>query len=206
MLVLAGFVQWANSLITREYYLAKQAQQARLEDRYARIIAAAPDAIVSVDELSRVSDWNPKAEEMFGRPGQEAIGRPLEDLLGQGLKAMLAAVEQTSYTTPFEMVLRGRGGAPIPVEIRAVLADDAAGKRRVIATIRDISDRRRHEESVALLGHALEQAQFGVVISEVGSGKLTLVNHAYATLLGYTVEQRYGAILVVCAACHAALE
>src|SRR5688572_12415486 len=28
MLVLAGFVQWANSLITGEYYLAKQAQQA----------------------------------------------------------------------------------------------------------------------------------------------------------------------------------
>lgn len=60
----------------------------------------------------------------------------------------------------------------------------SATKQRILGT--------RSPESLALWVHALEQAVFGVVITDAATGRLTWVNAAYARLLGYTPEELIG--------------
>ncbi len=50
----------------------------------------------------------------------------------------------------------------------------------------------RSPESLALWAHALDQAMFGVVITEIESNRLTWVNAAYARLLGHDPDELIG--------------
>ncbi len=56
---------------------AMEARLRRKRDRLSRILDAAYDAWVAMDEQGRITGWNRSAERMFGLPAREAMGRDL---------------------------------------------------------------------------------------------------------------------------------
>ena len=51
------------------------------ERRKAAILETALDAIITINHHSKVLEFNPAAEAMFGRTAAEAIGKRLDDLI-----------------------------------------------------------------------------------------------------------------------------
>ena len=56
-------------------------RQARSEEKVRSILTHAPDAFISIDAESRVTEWNRQAERTFGWRREEALGRPLTELI-----------------------------------------------------------------------------------------------------------------------------
>jgi PAS domain S-box-containing protein len=45
------------------------------------LVAITPAAVVVMDTLERVTDWNPAAADLFGYSSEEAVGRPVDELV-----------------------------------------------------------------------------------------------------------------------------
>jgi PAS domain S-box-containing protein len=113
------------------------------EGRFAAIVEAAPDAIVTKDIDDRVMTWNPSATRIFGVPAAEAIGRNFEEIV-----VPEHAHEHELYRRLREEALAGRpgrirmesrraDGSTFPSEISAARLPDGEG---TVCIVRDISE------------------------------------------------------------------
>jgi PAS domain S-box-containing protein len=120
----------------------------RLSDHpYARLLDAAPDAMVAVDQGGRITLVNAQAEQLFGYGRAELVGRPVEILVPDDVKAPHAGHRSHYAADPrprpmgagMELSGRRRDGTTFPAAI-SLSAIDRDGEIIVIAAIRDITD------------------------------------------------------------------
>jgi len=117
------------------------------------VLYHAPDAIITMDAVHQVVDWNPGAEKMFGYSPAEAIGRQLDDLVaGQAHKneagAKTRQVLSGQRVEAFETVRYHKDGTPLHVIAAGspILVDgDLKG---VVAVYTDITDRVKAEQAL----------------------------------------------------------
>jgi PAS domain S-box-containing protein len=115
------------------------------------ILAAAPDAIVALDALRRIEEWNPGAERLFGYARGEVLGGDIDSLIGQSeirdeLVSLTQTIMQGQELPPLETVRYRRDGSPVDVMVAGspVLAEgDLVG---AVAVYTDISELKRVEE------------------------------------------------------------
>jgi PAS domain S-box-containing protein len=130
------------------------------------------DAIVTVDEVGRVTEWNPAAERSFGYTRQEALGRRVGELIvppasrkahRAGLRRAVASPRARPHGRRFELEAMRRGGGRFPVELTVTRTQDAPP--RITAWIRDLTEQRAAEAEAerrrVLLERAEELAQIG---------------------------------------------
>ncbi len=144
----------------------RQAEQAlqHSELRTRAILANALDAIVTIDEHSKIVDWNPQAEIVFGWSSEEAIGRTLYDTVipvasqkqhREGLKHFLATGEAPILNKRIEVTAIDKTGREFPVELS--VSPLHIGDQQVFsAFIRDITARVRAELEIHELNTTLE--------------------------------------------------
>lgn len=112
-------------------------------------IEAAPDGIVMVDTTGVIVLVNRQAEKLFGYGRAEFVGMPVEDLLPVQMRhahrahriRYLAKPRTRPMGLGLTLVGRRNDGSEFPVEI-SLSHIDAGDERRIIATVRDITDRR----------------------------------------------------------------
>ncbi|QAU34473.1 ATP-binding protein [Janthinobacterium sp. 17J80-10] len=151
---------------TRELEHALLAVQSN-ERRIATIIEAAQDAFVGVDLRGNVTDWNSRAERMFGWSRQEVIGRPLvEMVVPERFRPSFARAVGTFNETGrldwldrrMERIVMNRQGVEFPVEMTAGLAGTSE-TAFFSAFLHDISERKKVEqmknEFVSTVSHEL---------------------------------------------------
>ena len=134
------------------------------ERRTRAILENALDAIVTIDEHSRIIDWNPQAEIIFGWSSAEAIGKTLYDTVippsehkgyREGLKRYLATGEAPIFNKRIEVEAMDRTGRKFPVELS--VSPLHIGSARVFsAFIRDITSRVLSELKIHELNANLE--------------------------------------------------
>lgn len=116
----------------------------------------APDAIVVSDADGLVVEWNAPAAELFGWTRAEAVGQALETLIAPepqqatqppGLGRLLAGGEARILKRRIETVARHRDGHVFPVEL-TVTQVELDRRRLFIGFIRDIAERKRHEDQL----------------------------------------------------------
>ncbi|MEO7730742.1 MAG: PAS domain S-box protein [Kofleriaceae bacterium] len=189
------------SIIAGGYYEVKQQREHEVTARHKRMIEAALDAMIEIDEQGTVTEFNPAAERTFGYPKEAALGRSLAELIiparmrerhRQGLARVLATGEVRLLGKRAELTAMRADGAELPVELALVAAVRLDGGRSFIGFLRDLTEQRGAEESLALRAHAVEQAQFGIVISDPVTHLITNVNPAYARLVGYAQAELIG--------------
>jgi PAS domain S-box-containing protein len=135
------------------------------EARHRAIVESALDAIITIDEDSRITEFNPAAEAIFGRRRDQVIGRDLGETIippamreahRRGLARHRGAATAPRLGVRLELTALRADGAEFPVEL-TVCRLPAAGSPRFTAFIRDITDRRRGDEETARLNTELEE-------------------------------------------------
>ncbi len=162
-------------------------------------VEASPDGIVIVDAGGWIVAANPALAALSGRPQAELLGKPLEVLLPDDLRGLHRRLreEYRARATPRPMgagvrleMLRA-DGSELPVEVAlAPLASAARGT--ILATVRDVSDRRAEEAALARLAGLLDLVPDGIVVVDLDARVVTEVNHAATDLLGYERAELVG--------------
>ncbi|MBB4966336.1 ATP-binding protein [Saccharothrix violaceirubra] len=152
-------------------YAARNERKRRLAERLlARrqaetrdILQAAGDAFVSISASGRVTAWNARAETLFGWSAAEVRGRPLVDLVVpselradhlEGIAAAVAGGRPRLLGRTVQTTARHRDGTTVPVEL-TLWRSGQDGNPTFSAFIRDVTERRDHEE---VLARARDQA------------------------------------------------
>ena len=135
------------------------------EELTREIIAHALDAIVIVNEGGIITDWNPRAETVFGWTHAEALGMTLYDSVippryhedhRKGMQRFLETGEGPILNKRIEITARDKGGREFAAEltISPVRIGDSIA---FSAFVRDITDRVRAELEVQQLNAELEE-------------------------------------------------
>jgi len=129
-------------------YRRHLAKIAAVQAETRSIIASALDAVVTVDSAGRIASINPSGEKMFGRPARDIIGDEITKLIPGGIFYYPAS--QAGSATHLATGAR-RDGSPFPIEfsLSEMLVDQ---RRHFAAIIRDITDRKRTEETLKQIG------------------------------------------------------
>src|SRR5262245_16529284 len=147
----------------------KRAEEAlRLsEERLARILASAMDAIITFDVTRRIQLFNGAAEKVFCCPAGEALGRELDRFLTEGfmraLDHSLAAFTRGGHTLPYVwapggLSARRADGREFPVEA-TISQVEVGGQQLYTLIVRDLDERRRVEEELRQLHRQNEYLQ-----------------------------------------------
>lgn len=119
-------------------------------DHYRAIFQASPDGILLVDRAGVVREVNDQAERLFGWTRKELEGLPVERLVPAAARDRHVAHREAYVDEPHRrpmgigMELRAvrKDGSEFPVEISLAPFDaDDEEDSRVVATVRDVSDR-----------------------------------------------------------------
>lgn len=173
------------------------------EERIRSILETASDAFVGMDEAGLVTEWNRRAETMFGWASSEALGRPVAELVvppqhreahRAGLKRFLATGDGPVLGRRVELSAVHRDGAEFPVEL-TVWSTASGDETSFNAFIQDISERARSQaelerayEKVSQAASALERRNREVTLmSEMGD----LLQSCEAVDEAYEIIARY---------------
>ena len=133
----------------------KEQAAARAARRFRELLEAAPDAILEIDREGQIVLANAIAGQMFGYSRTELVGLSVDHLLPEATRGRHKQhrdhYDAHPSTRPMGSGLKleavRRDGRPFPVEISLSPVDSEDGQR-VIAILRDISDRRASEEKL----------------------------------------------------------
>src|SRR5439155_12195688 len=137
------------------------------------LIESAPTGIVVVDERGQIRLVNPSTEKLFGYDRQELVGRSVEDLVPthragahKGARAaFFKKPEARSMGAGRDLSGRRKDGSEFPIEI-GLNPVKRNGRTGVLATVIDISARKRAEQSQQMIIRQLQhrtQNLFAVV-------------------------------------------
>jgi PAS domain S-box-containing protein len=172
-------------IVLRDITERKQAEQAvrASEARKGVILETALDAIVSIDQQSRIIEFNPAAEKMFGYKREEVLGQDMAKLL------IPASLREQHYSGVAHYLQTGKGpligkrvevtatradGTEFPVDL--ALADiPLAGPPVFTGYIRDITERK---QAMAALEQARAAAESA---NQAKSAFLAMMSHEIRT-------------------------
>jgi PAS domain S-box-containing protein len=199
------------------------------EARYRRLFESAQDGLLILDaHTGRITDVNPFLIRLLDYPREEFLGKTLWDIgpfkQVQESKAAFRELQDKEYIRYENLPLEARSGRRINVEFVSNVYD-VNGKRVIQCNIRDLTDRRRAEESFAAQGRelakqveklarsrqaledktlmlqsVLDSMSEGLVVADV-QGKVIIWNPAAEKLLGLmrqTWVSRNGATTTGC--------
>ena len=141
------------------------------ERRFRALAESAPDAIVTVDTVSRIVYANPAVEEIFGHDPDELVGSSLARLMPEeleerhhaGMDRYLATGERSMDWSGVEFPARRADGSLFPAEL-SFAEYTIGGERYFTGIIRDVSEReqtrrelRESERRFRLLAEHIEE-------------------------------------------------
>jgi PAS domain S-box-containing protein len=155
------------AIITEDTTEPKVAQRAlqQSEAQLAGIIGSAMDAIICVDEAQRIVLFNAAAEQMFLCPVADAMGQPLTRFIPERFRRthaeLIRTFGRTGITTRTMSALTPvfglrAGGEEFPIEA-SISQIEIAGNRLYTVIIRDITERKRAEQTAQKQTAALIQ-------------------------------------------------
>jgi PAS domain S-box-containing protein len=198
-----------------------EGQQARVvrqsqatEAQFRGVLDAAPDSIVIANTNGQIVLVNRQTESLFGYMREELMGMPVENLLPEHFRSIHVAHRAIYTAAPqarpmgvgLDLIARRKDGSEFPVEI-SLSPLSAAGQDLVIATVRDLTDRKRLESQLRQLLireqalHAvaeaersrvqviLESAPHGIMYLDAVSGDVS-INPRAREIFGFSMGEQ----------------
>jgi PAS domain S-box-containing protein len=167
-------------------------------ERLQALIASANDAVITIDERSKIIDWNKAAERMFGWTRQEALGATLTQLIippgyrahhDAGIERFLRDGTGQIFNRRVETLALRRNGQEFQAELSVWPVKTAEG-HTFSSFIRDISRRKAAEkalaESEAKYRKVVENVNEGILVT--ASGRILYANPRALELTGLDDE------------------
>jgi PAS domain S-box-containing protein len=173
----------------------------RGQARFEAVVRAAPMAVVSTDCQGRITSWNPAAERIFGWKQEEMVGTLARAIPPERIEEQLQLLERTlngEIINGFGSERLRRNGERFPVSISAAPLREGNVVRGVMATVEDITERRRTEaelcektSTLAAVANALnlflEEGNYGAASKIILARALELTNSKMG-FLGVVLE------------------
>lgn len=154
---------WANIVIKALYdqdgvlqgyakIIKDMTERKRLEERFRRVVEAAPNAMVMVNARGRIEMVNAQAEKLFDYDRTEMLGRTVEILVPESFRHGHPEMRAMYFSDPQSRPMgagrdlfgRRKNGSEFPVEIGLNPIETEDGVM-VLSSIVDISDRKQKE-------------------------------------------------------------
>lgn len=160
----------------------EEVQQA--EYRFRTLLESAPDAMVIIAQDGTIRLVNSQAQTLFGYPRADLVGMPVEMLMPAGLRNVHVDHRHQYAREPrtrpmgagLDLRAQHKDGHEIPVEI-SLSPLESEGETLYIATVRDVSERRRAEEQLRRSEMQLAEAQ---AIAHLGSWEWDLKTDTFS--------------------------
>ena len=160
------------------------------------MVDASPDGMLLTDELGTIVFVNSEMERLFGYGRCDLVGRSVEVLLPDRHRAVHAAHRTRYRAAPvmramgggLDLSARRRDGTEFPVEI-SLSPIRTGGGLRVLATVRDITDRLMAEAHAHAVLHTIDAAHDGVFMFHPDSLVFDYVNQGAVNQLGYRSDE-----------------
>jgi PAS domain S-box-containing protein len=132
-------------------------------ESYEAVFLASPDGILVVDSRGRIRAANPMAEALLGYSREELVGQGVDLLVPDRVRPYHAGHREAYAAEPrarpmgigMELSARRRDGSQFPVEI-SLSPFASEGETLVIATVRDVTQRKRLRDFGTAALHAAE--------------------------------------------------
>lgn len=169
------------------------------DDHFFRaIVEASPTAILMVDAEGAIKLANSRSEELFGYAPAELLGQKIEILVPDRYRVSHREYRdgflQNASARPLgagcDLYCLRADRSEVAVEIGLSPINTNEGTF-VLASIIDITERKRREEESLLQTRALDCAANGIVITD-RDGKIVWVNRAFSGSTGYAPEEVAG--------------
>ncbi len=179
--------------------------------RTAAILKTSLDAVISIDQDSKIIEFNPAAESIFGYVREEILGRSMAELIVphnmrqahyEGLRKYRQTGEGPILGRRLELHAVRADGVEIPIEI-SIIRVPISGPPVFTAFLRDITSRKKSEaERTTLLARAEEAQRYYQVLAEAmpqqvwtatPQGTLDYVNQTTADYFGLPADEVLGA-------------
>ena len=161
--------------------LARAAELQESEARLRGFLAASPDAMIIVDQASRILLASHRVQTMFGYAPEELVGQPIDAMLPERYRDMHANHRSRYMGAPHaragkDLYALRKDGSEFPVEI-SLNPDRSGEKPFVIAAVRDITERKSVEAQ-------LRQAQKMEAIGNLTGGMAHDFNNLLSIVIG----------------------
>ncbi|HEV2113816.1 MAG TPA: PAS domain S-box protein, partial [Terriglobales bacterium] len=140
-------------------------ERKRAEEKFRKLLEAAPDAMVIVDQQGAIALVNLQAEKLFGYSREELVGQPVELLIPKPHREQHVEHRAGFLRNPrvremgagLELHALRKDGTEVPVEISLSPLQTPAGPL-VFTNVRDVSDRKAAEADRERLIAELQEA------------------------------------------------
>lgn len=157
-----------------------------------------PDAFVLLDIKGHIRRINTQAERLFGYDQAELCGQPIELLVPERLRSAHIQHRQrfmlTAGSRPMgvsELPLLHKDGSEVPVEVSLAAVTTKAGERMISAAVRDVRQRKKAEEQLALQASLLAQIDDAVLALDLAQ-RLFYWNKGAEKIFGWTAPEAIG--------------
>ena len=154
----------AGEIVGMRAMYVDNSEQKSAEEQLRLVVESAPYGMLRIDENGTITLVNSQVEQLFGYSREELLGKPTDFLLPARLRTSHAGHPEHSFDSAEaraigrgrELFALKRDGSEVPIEI-SLNAIEAPGGVQVLASVIDITERKRVEEETRALNVTLER-------------------------------------------------
>ena len=183
LVIYSSVVSFLNFQIANKLRTSRQRTEA--------IFNSIQSGVLVIDEKShKIISANPAAARMVGVPRDDIEGRVCHQFLCPSTAGACPISDHSQRVDSSERILLGKDGEEIPV-LKTVVPFILQGRKCLLESFVDISDRKHMEEELQRLARAVEQSIDGIAVADM-NGNIQFANSAWATMHGRRPEEVLG--------------